>query len=139
MDPSLATVLMFEGTADAALALYQRAFPTLKADPVERYGPGEGGRPGKVKRASWTLGGQRFIAFDSAVTHGFAFTPAVSILVECDAETVDRTAALLCEGGRMLMPPGKYDFADRFAWVEDRFGVSWQLASAVHRTVTNPT
>jgi predicted 3-demethylubiquinone-9 3-methyltransferase (glyoxalase superfamily) len=34
---------------------------------------------------------------------------------------------VLSEGGGVLMPLGNYGFSRRFGWVNDRFGVSWQL------------
>ena len=39
-------------------------------------------------------------------------------------------AATLTEGGDTMMPPDGYGFSRRFAWVSDRFGVSWQLNAA---------
>lgn len=52
------------------------------------------------------------------------FDPGV---VEDAAEYLDSVHARLVEGGRELMPLDEYPFAKRYAWVEDRFGVSWQL------------
>lgn len=68
------------------------------------------------------------MATDSWVKHAFSFTPAVSLFVECESESeIDRLNAALGEGGSSLMPIDNYGFSRRFAWVNDRFGVSWQL------------
>ena len=65
---------------------------------------------------------------DSFVTHGFDFTPSWSFFVECaDAAEFDRLFAALSDKGGVLMPPDNYGWSTRFAWVNDRFGISWQL------------
>jgi len=62
------------------------------------------------------------------VKHGFGFTPAMSLFVECESETeLDAAFNRLSEGGNVLMPVGNYGFSSRFGWLTDRFGVSWQL------------
>jgi predicted 3-demethylubiquinone-9 3-methyltransferase (glyoxalase superfamily) len=81
-----------------------------------------------IKRATFSLGEQEFIAMDSAREHPFTFTPAMSIVVDCDrAEELDELYAKLSDGGTILMPLQAYPFSARFGWVDDRFGVSWQL------------
>jgi predicted 3-demethylubiquinone-9 3-methyltransferase (glyoxalase superfamily) len=68
--------------------------------------------------------------FDSPVEHAFGFTPAVSLCVDLDsAEEVDAAFAKLSAGGQVLPPPDEYQFSPRFAWIADRFGVSWQLST----------
>ena len=52
----------------------------------------------------------------------------MSLFVTCETEAeIDALCAKLSEGGQAYMPLGKYDFSRKFAWVGDRFGVSWQL------------
>lgn len=55
-------------------------------------------------------------------------TTAISYFVYCNgAEEIDRLYAALSEGGMVMMPLGKYDWSPRYAFIKDRFGVSWQL------------
>ena len=58
----------------------------------------------------------------------FTFTPSISLFVECESDAeIERLAGALGEGGQFMMPLGDYGFSRRFAWVSDRFGVSWQI------------
>ncbi|MDP3986869.1 MAG: VOC family protein [Nanoarchaeota archaeon] len=58
----------------------------------------------------------------------FKINPSISFHVRCrSAEEVDRYSEKLSEGGKALMPLGSYPFSERYAWIEDRFGVSWQI------------
>jgi predicted 3-demethylubiquinone-9 3-methyltransferase (glyoxalase superfamily) len=62
------------------------------------------------------------------VHHPFTFTPAMSLFVDCESEAeLDAAFGTLSAGGQVLMPPSNYGFSAKFAWVSDRFGVSWQL------------
>jgi predicted 3-demethylubiquinone-9 3-methyltransferase (glyoxalase superfamily) len=119
---------MFEGAAEEAMNFYVSLFVGSEVTRVERYGPGGPGAEGSVKRAEFTLAGYRLACIDSPIKHGFTFTPSASLFVECDGEAeFDRAFARVSEGGAVLMPPGNYGFSTKFAWVNDRFGVSWQL------------
>lgn len=123
------TFLMFQGRkAEEAMTFYVSLFPDSAIGRIERYGPGGPGAEGSVKTASFTLAGREYLAIDSPVPHAFGFTPAISLFVDFEAaEALDAAYAKLAEGGGVLMPPGDYGFSRRFAWVNDRFGVSWQL------------
>src|SRR5262249_38247846 len=93
-----------------------------------RYGPGQAGAEGSVMKATFSVGGQTVMCIDSPVKHGFTFTPAFSLFVDCDSEDeVRRLATALSDGGGVLMPLGNYGFSRLFTWVSDRYGVSWQL------------
>ncbi|MEV7506575.1 MULTISPECIES: VOC family protein [unclassified Streptomyces] len=120
--------LMFEGRAEEALTFYTSLFEGSEVLDITRYGPEGPGPEGTVVRATFSLAGQRFLCIDSHVTHAFGFTPAVSLFVECGSEAeLDRLYGALSADGQELMPLGSYGFSARFGWVNDRFGVSWQL------------
>ena len=125
---SAATHLMFSGDASSALELYSSTFTAFHVHEVERYGPGQPGAEGTIKRADASFAGHALIIIDSPVQHGFTFTPAMSLFVECEsAEELERAFAALSAGGQVLMPLDNYGFSTRFGWCSDRFGVSWQL------------
>jgi predicted 3-demethylubiquinone-9 3-methyltransferase (glyoxalase superfamily) len=125
---NVTTHLMFGGAAEEAMALYVSLFGDSAIKQIERYGPGEMGAEGAVKRASFTLAGREFIAIDSPVKHGFTFTPAISLFVECESEAeLEAAFGRLSDRGAVLMPVGNYGFSSKFGWLTDRFGVSWQM------------
>jgi predicted 3-demethylubiquinone-9 3-methyltransferase (glyoxalase superfamily) len=114
--------------AEAAMTFYASLFPDTKITDIQRYGPGAAGKEGSVLRATFSIAGQSVMCIDSPVKHAFTFTPAFSFFIECSSEDeLARLVAALSEGGATLMPRGNYGFSRQFAWVNDRFGVSWQL------------
>ncbi|HJW44747.1 MAG TPA: VOC family protein [Geothrix sp.] len=122
------TFLMFTGQAERAMAFYASIFPGSRIESMDRYGAEEPGREGTVKRAILDLPGTRLMCVDSPPVHAFTFTPSISLFVDCDSEAgLDQAFAQLSEEGQVLMPAGDNGFSRRFAWVQDRFGVSWQL------------
>ena len=119
---------MFQGKAEEAMNFYMSLFPQSGINDVVRYGPGEAGAEGYIMKASFSMGGQSVLCTDSAVKHEFTFTPAISFFVVCESEEeIGCLSAALSEGGVTLMPLGNYGFSQKFAWVNDRYGVSWQL------------
>lgn len=131
MSIQAATFLMFAGQAEAAARFYASLFQEAEITGLDTFGPN--GQPelgGPSARVHFRIGQQAFVAFDSPVTHPFGFTPAISIFITCDEEAeVDRLYEALSDGGQALMPLDGYPFARRFGWVNDRFGVSWQISS----------
>jgi predicted 3-demethylubiquinone-9 3-methyltransferase (glyoxalase superfamily) len=120
--------LMFEGRAKEALDFYVDTFPGAKVKRLEHYGPGEPGKEGQVRIAAFSVAGQEFLCIDSSVHHAFSFTPSISLFVDCaDELEIERIFAALADGGEVRMPLDNYGFSLRFGWVDDRFGVSWQL------------
>jgi predicted 3-demethylubiquinone-9 3-methyltransferase (glyoxalase superfamily) len=128
MAQSITPFLMFEGTAEAAMNFYVSLFPGASIRSIARYGAEGPGKSGTVMTATFILDGQAIMCIDSPVKHAFTFTPASSLFVECtDRDEIDRLFAALSQGGKVLMGLDAYPFARRFAWLDDRFGVSWQL------------
>ncbi len=128
MPRSVTPFLMFEGHAESAMTLYTSLFAGSAIERLDRYAAGEPGAEGTVKHGEITVGGQRLRFFDSPGKHAFTFTPSISIFVECESAAEQESAyAALMEGGAALMPLDNYGFSARFGWVNDRFGVSWQL------------
>lgn len=121
--------LMFTGKAEAAMNFYLALFPGSQVKSISRYGANEAGPAGTVQHALFSLGDQEFMCIDSPVQHAFGFTPAVSLYVACkDEAEITALFAQLSTGGQVLMPLGPYPFAKQYAWVNDPFGVSWQLS-----------
>lgn len=129
MARSITTQLMFQDrNAEEAMRFYVSLFEDAAITSLERYGREDAEREGTVKRAVFTLAGTTFGCIDSPPVHDFGFTPSMSFFVECGSEDeLDRLYRALAENGHTFMPVADYGVSRRFAWVSDRFGVSWQL------------
>jgi predicted 3-demethylubiquinone-9 3-methyltransferase (glyoxalase superfamily) len=123
------TFLMFTGQAEAAMNLYTSLFKQSAILNMTRYGANEAGAEGSVQHATFTLNGQEFMCIDSSPVHAFTFTPSMSLYVRCATEEeIDSVFATLSQDGQILMPLDRYPFSQKFGWLADRFGVSWQLS-----------
>jgi predicted 3-demethylubiquinone-9 3-methyltransferase (glyoxalase superfamily) len=129
MPQKIKPFLMFEGQCEQAMNFYVSLFANAAVTDVSRYGKEGPGAEGSVMQASFDIQGQSFMCIDSPVKHGFSFTPALSLFVDCSDETeIDTLFAKLLDGGKVLMPLDQYPFARKFGWVADKFGVCWQLS-----------
>lgn len=113
--------LMFQGNAEEAMNHYTSLIEGSEITEVTH------SEDGKVLRAIFSLKGQKFMCIDSSIQHDFTFTPSFSIFVICDSkEEVTNLYEQLSTDGEVLMPLGEYPFGT-FAWITDRFGISWQF------------
>jgi predicted 3-demethylubiquinone-9 3-methyltransferase (glyoxalase superfamily) len=130
-DQKIATMLMFTGRAEEAIGFYTGLFDDSSIEFIQHYGPDYPGPEGQVVHSRFKLKGQPFLAMDSHMEQGSSFNPRISFFVTCaDEAEVDRLFAALTDGGEVLMALDTYPFAAKYAWVQDRFGVTWQLMLA---------
>jgi predicted 3-demethylubiquinone-9 3-methyltransferase (glyoxalase superfamily) len=116
------------GNALAAYPTYVSVFDHAEIVSIHRYQANESGAEGAVVHATFSLCGQVFMCMDSNVKHDFTFTPSISLYVACATEEeIDRLFEKLSQGGTVAMPLAAYPFSEKFAWVADKYGVSWQL------------
>lgn len=124
----ICTFLMFSGKAEEAMKLYTSCFDNSEIINITRYGANEDGKEGTVFKATFSLHGQVFMCIDSSIEHAFTFTPAISLYVKCyTVDEIDRVFKKLSQDGKVLMPLTTYPFSEKFGWIEDKYGVSWQL------------
>ena len=112
--------LWFDNQAEEAMNFYVSIFKNSKVLSVNRYGEGAPAPKGTVMTANFQLEGQAFTALNGGPM--FKFTPAISFVVHCETQAeVDEYWAKLSAGGK----------ENQCAWLEDKFGVSWQIVPNV--------
>ena len=128
--------LWYDKEASEAAEFYASVFPDSRVTDVSVIHDTPSGDCDVVSFAVW---GQKFMAISAGPL--FRFTPAISFLVNFDPlffgssssrekdarEKLDEVWAKLSEGGTALMPIGEYPFSKRYGWIQDRYGLSWQL------------
>ena len=131
--------LWFDKDAEEAMTFYVSLFSQSQAArstlvSINRY-PEEvpeefmKGMEGKVLTGIFELAGHRFMSLDGGPI--FKFTPAISFFVRCHSEDeVARFWSGLSDGGTVLMPLDTYPFSKKYGWIQDKFGLSWQVILA---------
>lgn len=127
--PKIVPHLWFDRQAKEAAEFYTSVFPESR---IKRLSVVRDTPSGDCDIVTFNLCGQEFQAI-SAGPH-FKFNTAISFIVNFDpardasaVQRIDAVWSALSQGGRVLMPLGSYPFSKRYGWVEDRFGLSWQL------------
>ena len=116
MSNSIYPCLWFNGTAAEAAELYCSIFPNaqlVQQNPMVTL---------------WQCGGQTFMGLNGG--EQFAPNPSISFMVTCTTtEEAETYWNALLPGGNVLMPLDAYPWSERYGWLSDRFGVSWQIYS----------
>ncbi|MCU7496084.1 MAG: VOC family protein [Ignavibacteria bacterium] len=118
--------LWFDGNAEEAMNFYTSIFKNSKTGQVSYYGDEGPGKKGSPMVMTFRIEGLEFMAINGGPE--FTFTPAISLFVNCTSgEEMDELFRNLSEDGNVLMEPGSYSFSEKFAWFNDKYGLSWQL------------
>ncbi len=119
--------LWFDTQAEEAANFYVSIFKNSQVTGIERYPEGSPAPAGSVMLVSFSLDGQEFTAMNAG-PH-FKFNPSISFFVTC--ETEEETDAMwqkLLEGGMVMIPIEKQPWSQKYGWVQDKFGLSWQIS-----------
>lgn len=126
--------LWYDKEAKEAAEFYVSLFPDSKVTNVTTI---HDTPSGDCDIVSFTLWGYSFMAISAGPL--FKFNPSISFMVNFDpsqdskAESrLDEVWAKLLDGGKVLMSLDKYPFSKRYGWIQDKYGLSWQLV------LTNP-
>lgn len=115
--------LWFDKEAKEAAEFYASAFPEGKVTSVTTIHDTPSGDADIV---SFELMGHQFMAISAGPY--FKLNPSISFFVTCETkEEVDELWGKLSEGGKALMPLDTYPFSEWYGWIQDKYGVSWQL------------
>jgi len=127
----LTTYLNFGGNCEQALHFYEQHLgakitysTTFAQAPAGLRAPGN---ESKIMHARLLLAGTEIMASDAPAERFQPMRSAYLCLSVDSAAEAERLYALLTEGGEVFMPLEKTFFAERFAMLRDRFGVSWML------------
>ncbi len=129
--------LWFDKEAKEATEFYCSAFPNSKITHISTI-HAVPTSTGDCDIISFELNGQPFMGISAGPL--FKFNPSVSFIVNFDPAkdknvrpNLDALWGKLSGGGTTLMPLDKYPFSQRYGWIQDKYGLSWQLI------LTNPT
>jgi len=123
--------LWFNDQAEEAANFYVSLLKNSKILNTTRYQGKEvekvsGRKSGSVMTVEFELTGQRFTAINGGPI--FTFNPSISFTLECKTEEeIDKLWAALSRDGKVLMALDKYPFSKKYGWLQDKYGLSWQL------------
>ena len=124
--------LWFDTQAREAGELYASTFDNSRVKSANTL---DGTPTGSVDIVDVEIAGQPFMLLSAGPL--FKFNPSISVLVACATkDEVDAIWRKLSDGGTPKMELGAYPFSERYGWVEDRYGLSWQVMFADGREIT---
>jgi|SRR6185312_2353911 len=129
--------LWFNDNAEEAMNFYVSTFKNSKVGMIRRYGDAGPGPKGSVMTSTFQINGYEFSTLNGGPI--YKPTPATSFFVIFNSEKeISEAWAKLSEGAQILMPFNAYPFSEKFGWLNDKFGVSWQLHLVTKYPDTTP-
>lgn len=123
--------LWFDNQAREAAEFYVSLLPGSKITNVTTI---SGTPSGDCDIVSFELAGSPFMAISAGPL--FKFNPSISFHIRCATkEEVDAIWEKLSPGGNVLMPLDSYPFSERYGWLADKYGLSWQVIHAGGRPI----
>lgn len=123
--------LWFDKEAKEAAAFYVSLFPKSKVKNITTI---TGTPSGDCDIVTFALAGQDFMAISAGPY--FTFNPSISFFVVFDNEKeIEVMWDRLISGGKALMPYQAYPWAQKYGWLQDKYGLSWQLSLSEHHTL----
>jgi len=121
--PKISTNLWYDKEAKEAAQFY---VSTFKGSRITSATTIDNTPSGAMDLLSIDLAGHEFTLMSAGPI--FKINPSISFFVECASkDEVDALWNKLSDGGTALMDLGAYPFSERYVWVQDRYGVSWQV------------
>jgi len=121
--------LWYDKEAKEAAEFYTSLFPKSKITNITTL---HDTPSGDCDIVSFQLWGYSLMAISAGPL--FKFNPSISFMVNFDLsqdtkarQRIDTLWAKLSDGGKVLMELDKYPFSEHYGWVQDKYGLSWQL------------
>ena len=123
MNQKIAPHLRFDKEAIEAAEFYSSAFPNSKVTWTTKV---HNTPSGDVDIVGFKITGYDFMAISAGPL--FKINLSISFHIKCNrAEEVDEIWESLSPGETVLMELGEYPFSKRYGWIQDKFGVTWQV------------
>jgi predicted 3-demethylubiquinone-9 3-methyltransferase (glyoxalase superfamily) len=122
--------LWFDSNAEEAVKFYSTVFTNTKTKTITRYSDAgsraSGMQKGSVMTISFQIEGYEIVAINGGPF--LKINPSLSFFVNCQStDEIDTLWNKLSKNGNVMMPLDNYPFAEKYGWIQDQFGVSWQL------------
>ena len=120
--------LWFDKEAKEATEFYASLFPDSKIQSIVKLSNTPSGDAHVI---NFKLAGEDFMAISAGPY--FKFNPSISMFVVFNnEEEIDTVWNKLIEGGNVLMEYNSYPWAQKYGWLQDKYGLSWQLSMSEH-------